>query len=269
MHLQRRNNVKVRGCGCATLIFLHGFGCDQSMWNYILPHYSQRFRVVLLDHVGAGGSDLSAYCAEKYSTLDGYAKDLNEIIDEFAEGQVILVGHSVSAMIAALADGARPGRVAAHVMVGPSPCYIDSDGYTGGFVEDDIHSLLDTLDSNYLGWSSNMAPVIMGAPGQPELSDELTNSFCRTDPEIAKQFARVTFLSDNRKDVVGLQTPTLILQSTEDLIAPIAVGEYLNSVLPNSELCLVPNIGHCPHMSAPHACIEAMDAFLDSRFSTP
>lgn len=261
--------MKVSGSGGATLIFLHGFGCDQSMWNYILPHFSERFRVILLDHVGAGGSDLGAYCVEKYSTLNGYAQDLNEIIDEFAIGPVILVGHSVSAMICALADGARPGRTAAHVMIGPSPCYIDSDGYAGGFNEADIHSLLDTLDSNYLGWSSTMAPVIMGAPGQPELSEELTNSFCRTDPEIAKQFARVTFLSDNRKDVAGLRTPSLILQSTEDLIAPIAVGEYLNSVLPNSELCLVPNIGHCPHMSAPHACIEAMDAFLSPWTFTP
>lgn len=261
--------MKVSGRGGATLIFLHGFGCDQSMWNYILPHFSERFRVILLDHVGAGGSDLGAYCVEKYSSLDGYAQDVNEIIDEFAIGPVILVGHSVSAMICSLADGARLGRIAAHVMIGPSPCYIDSDGYTGGFKEADIHSLLDTLDSNYLGWSSTMAPVIMGAPGQPQLSEELTNSFCRTDPEIAKQFARVTFLSDNRKDVAGLRTPCLILQSTEDLIAPIVVGEYLNSVLPNSELYLVPNIGHCPHMSAPDACIEAMDAFLSPWAFTP
>ena len=269
MNLQRRNNVKVLGRGYATLIFLHGFGCDQSMWSYLLPHFSKRFRIVVLDHVGAGRSDLSAYCVEKYSTLNGYAQDLNEIIDAFAKGPVILIGHSVSAMIAALADGACPGRIAAHVMVGPSPCYIDSEGYIGGFKEADIQSLLDTLDSNYLGWSSTMAPVIMGTPGQPELSKELTNSFCRTDPEIAKQFARVTFLSDNRKDVSGLRTPTLILQSTEDLIAPTAVGEYLNSVQLNSELCLVPNIGHCPHMSAPHACIEAMDAFLSPWISAP
>lgn len=262
MDLQHRNNLKAMGEGAATLIFSHGFGCDQSMWSYLLPHFSGRFRVVTYDLVGAGNSDLSAYDRDKYDSLEGYAQDLNEIIEAHATGPVILVGHSVSAMIGALADRQRPGRIAAHVMVGPSPCYIDSGDYTGGFKPEDIQSLLDTLDSNYLGWSSTMAPVIMGAPGQPELSDELSNSFCRTDPEIAKQFARVTFLSDNRLDVAGLETPVLLLQSTEDLIAPIAVGEYLHAVLPNSVLCIVPNIGHCPHMSAPHACSEAMDAFL-------
>lgn len=147
-------------------------------------------------------------------------------------------------------------------MIGPSPCYIDTDDYVGGFKLEDIHSLLDTLDSNYLGWSSSMALVIMGAPGQPALSDELSNSFCRTEPQIARQFARVTFTSDNRKDVAGLTTPTLIVQSTEDLIAPLVVGEYLHSVLPNSKFCLVTNVGHCPHMSVPSACAEAMHSFL-------
>lgn len=265
MDLRLRNNVHVSGDGDATLIFSHGFGCDQVMWRFLLPHFTDRFRTVSYDLVGAGGSDLSAYDREKYSALWGYAADLNEIIDAFAQGPVVLVGHSVSSMIGALADRLRPDRVAAHVMVGPSPCYIDVDDYKGGFSEADIHSLLDTLDSNYLGWSSTMAPVIMGAPGEPALSEELTNSFCRTDPDIARQFARVTFLSDNRQDVAGLATPTLILQSTDDLIAPLAVGEYLRGALPNSVLHLVPNIGHCPHMSAPSACSEAMDAFLDAR----
>lgn len=165
-------------------------------------------------------------------------------------------------MIGVLADRQTPGLIAAHVMIGPSPCYVDSGDYVGGFSEDDVHSLLDTLDSNYLGWSSTMAPVIMGAPGQPALGEELTNSFCRTDPDIAKQFARVTFLSDNRQDVEGLTTPTLILQSTEDLIAPVAVGDYLHAALPNSTLKLVDNLGHCPHLSAPAACSDAMDDFL-------
>lgn len=262
MNLLHRNNVNVEGNGTSTLIFSHGFGCDQTMWSYLYRHFTSRFRIVMYDLVGAGQSDLSAYDREKYSSLAGYAEDLNEIIDEYAVGPVIVVGHSVSAMIAALADRRRPGQIAAHVMVGPSPCYIDSDDYVGGFKLEDIHSLLDTLDSNYLGWSSTMAPVIMGAPGQPALGEELTNSFCRTEPEIAKQFARVTFMSDNRDDIVGLLTPTLILQSTEDLIAPVAVGEYLHAALPESTLCIVPNVGHCPHMSAPSACSEAMDRFL-------
>lgn len=262
MDLRHRNNVRVEGDGLATLFFSHGFGCDQTMWSYLYQHFTSRFRVVLYDLVGAGQSDLGAYDTDKYSSLDGYAQDLNEIIDEYAVGPVILVSHSVSAMISALADRRRPGRIAAHVMVGPSPCYIDSDNYAGGFRLEDIHSLLDTLDSNYLGWSSSMAPVIMGAPGQPALSEELTNSFCRTEPDIARQFARVTFMSDNRADIAGLSTPTLILQSTEDLIAPMAVGEYLHATLPQSTLCIVSNVGHCPHMSAPNACSQAMDKFL-------
>ncbi|AZF16556.1 alpha/beta fold hydrolase [Pseudomonas sp. R3-18-08] len=262
MDLRHRNNVNVLGCGAATLVFSHGFGCNQAMWNYLAPHFLERFRVVLYDLVGAGLSDLGAFDKAKYGTLEGYARDLDELIDAYAEGPVILVGHSVSAMIGTLADRLAPGRVAAHVMIGPSPRYIDAEGYVGGFKRDDIEDLLDTLDSNYLGWSSSMAPVIMGAPGQPELSTALTESFCRTEPDIAKQFARVTFLSDNRDDVIGLTTPVLILQSSDDLIAPVAVGEYLHTVLPNSTYRLVDNIGHCPHMSAPQACAAAMDEFL-------
>ncbi|MBY8949112.1 alpha/beta hydrolase [Pseudomonas sp. SH10-3B] len=262
MDLRHRNNVNVLGDGTATLVFSHGFGCNQAMWNDLAPQFLKRFRVVLYDLVGAGLSDLGAFDKAKYSALDGYARDLNEIIDAFAEGPVILVGHSVSAMIGTLADRLVPGRVAAHVMIGPSPRYIDADGYVGGFKRADIDDLLDTLDSNYLGWSSAMAPVIMGAPEQPALSETLSDSFCRTEPDIAKQFARVTFLSDNRQDVIGLTTPVLILQSSDDLIAPVVVGEYLHSVLPNSTYCLVDNVGHCPHMSAPQACAAAMQDFL-------
>ncbi|MGY4494237.1 alpha/beta fold hydrolase [Pseudomonas sp. TE3610] len=262
MSVQHRNNVHICGNGAATLVFSHGFGCDQSMWRYLAPHFSGRFRVVLYDLVGAGKSDISQYDAGKYSSLAGYAADLVELIESLDQAPVIVVGHSVSAMIGVLADRQLPGRIAGHVMIGPSPCYINDGSYIGGFNEADIASLLDTLDSNYLGWSSTMAPVIMGAPGQPALGEELTNSFCRTEPDIAKQFARATFLSDNRRDVAGLQTPTLILQSTDDLIAPIAVGEHLHAVMPNSTLCLVENVGHCPHMSVPTACSQAMDAFL-------
>ncbi|MDO9345807.1 MAG: alpha/beta hydrolase [Pseudomonas sp.] len=262
MDLLHRNNVSVLGNGTSTLVFSHGFGCNQAMWNYLAPHFLERFRVVMYDLVGAGLSDLGAFDKAKYGTLEGYARDLNEIIEAYAVGPVILVGHSVSAMIGALADRLAPGRISAHVMIGPSPRYIDEDGYIGGFKRGDIEDLLDTLDSNYLGWSSAMAPAIMGAPDQPALGEALTESFCRTEPEIAKQFARVTFMSDNRQDVIGLATPVLILQSTDDLIAPVAVGEYLHSVLSHSRYCLVENIGHCPHMSAPQACAAAMDDFL-------
>ncbi|MPR01581.1 alpha/beta hydrolase [Pseudomonas sp. MAFF 212408] len=262
MNLKHRNNVSVMGNGTATLVFSHGFGCNQTLWNYLAPQFVDRFRVVMYDLVGAGLSDLSAFDTVKYSSLSGYATDLNEIIDAFGAGPVILVSHSVSAMIGTLADRMAPGRIAAHVMVGPSPRYIDDVGYVGGFTRHDIDELLDTLDSNYLGWSSSMAPVIMGSTGQSALGEELADSFCRTEPHIAKQFARVTFMSDNRQDVIGLTTPVLILQSSDDLIAPVAVGEYLHRVMPNSTYCLLDNVGHCPHMSVPHACAAAMETFL-------
>lgn len=264
MDLERRNNVQVSGDGPVTLVFSHGFGCDQSMWRQLAPGFSEQFRVITYDLVGAGGSDLSAYDRLKYGHLQGYAQDLNELIARYAEGPVVVVGHSVSAMIGVLADRANPGGIAAHVMVGPSPCYMNKPGYFGGFEPADIEELLETLESNYLGWSSNMAPVIMGAPGQPALSEELTNAFCRTDPEIAKHFARVTFLSDNRADVEGLETPALILQSTEDIIAPPVVGEYLHQAMPNSTLCVLDNVGHCPHMSAADECGAAMRHFLSA-----
>jgi sigma-B regulation protein RsbQ len=262
MDVRHRNNVHVAGAGPATLVFAHGFGCDQNMWRFLIPAFETRFRTVLFDLVGSGDSDLAAYDSKKYDSLHGYAEDLSEIIDQFTVGPVIVVGHSVSAMIGMLADLNKPGRIAGHMMIGPSPCYINDTDYVGGFTRGDIDSLLETLDSNYLGWASSMAPAIMGAPGQPELAEELTNSFCRTDPEIAKQFARVTFLSDNRADLPQLGTPSLILQCSDDLIAPRCVGEYMHRVLPKSTLRVIENVGHCPHLSEPSASTDAMNDFL-------
>lgn len=257
--------MRVTGSGKSTLFFAHGFGCDQNMWRLLAPAYEQRYRSVLFDLVGSGRSDLSAYDRDKYSTLQGYADDVVELVREFAEGPVIFVGHSVSAMIGMLANLKEPSRFAAQIMIGPSPCYINDGDYVGGFSRSDIESLLETLESNYLGWSSNMAPAIMGAPEQPELSLELTNSFCRTDPEIAKQFARVTFLSDLRAELPRLEAPTLILQCSDDLIAPTSVGEYMARVLPRATLSVVQNVGHCPHLSAPSASTNAMNAFLSKQ----
>ncbi|HXO99012.1 MAG TPA: alpha/beta hydrolase [Luteibacter sp.] len=262
MSVQLRNNVRVVGDGPATMVFAHGFGCDQNMWRLLVPTFAEHFRVVLLDLVGSGGSDISAYDYRKYDSLHGYADDMVEVVREFGRGPVVFVGHSVSAMIGALADIKAPDLFDAHIMIGPSPCYIDQGDYIGGFTQRDIQSLLETLESNYLGWSSTMAPTIMGAPDQPELSEELTNSFCRTDPEIAKQFARVTFLSDNRSDIGRLTHPALILQCTDDIIAPVQVGEYLHRSLRHSTLRLIDNVGHCPHLSEPHASIDAMKEFL-------
>lgn len=262
MNVQQRNNVSVCGDGPATMLFAHGFGCDQNMWRLIVPAYAHRYRCVLFDLVGSGCSNLSAYDPVKYGSLQGYADDVLDIIGEFALGPVIFVGHSVSAMIGLLANLKQPDRFAAQVMIGPSPCYINDGDYVGGFERKDIEALLETLEGNYLGWSSTMAPAIMGAPDQPELREELTNSFCRTDPEIAKHFARVTFMSDNRKDLPKLQSPALVVQSSDDLIAPVPVGTYTHRMLSRGTLAVIDNVGHCPHLSSPRRCIDAMDKFL-------
>jgi sigma-B regulation protein RsbQ len=265
LSVARRNNVQIVGTGSQTMVFAHGFGCDQAMWRLLVPAFLQNFRLILFDLVGNGGSDLAAYDREKYASLGGYASDLVEVINEFSPGvPVIFVGHSVGAMIGVLADIRSPELFRAHLMIAPSPCYIDDETYRGGFSRADIESLLDTLDGNYLGWSSTMAPAIMGAPEQPELGVELTNSFCRTDPDIAKQFARTTFLSDLRADLPLVRSPALIVQCDDDLIAPLEVGTYMARVMQNATLRVIENVGHCPHLSAPDACSQAMIAFLDS-----
>lgn len=263
MTIQKRNNVRVSGNGDATMVFAHGFGCDQNMWRLLAPAYANKYRTVLLDLVGSGMSDLAAFDTERYNSLQRYADDVLEVIREFGRGPIIFVGHSVSAMIGMLADLSAPGIIAAHAMISPSPCYVNDGDYVGGFERKDIDSLLQTMEGNYLGWSSTMAPAIMGSSEQPELSEELTNSFCRTDPEIATHFARITFLSDHRAELPNLTTPTLILQCDDDLIAPITVGEYMHKVIPNSILNIIENVGHCPHLSQPSASASAIDGFLE------
>jgi sigma-B regulation protein RsbQ len=258
----RRNNVRVTGQGTRPILFAHGFGCDQNMWRYVAPAFEDSHRVVVFDHVGAGQSDLSAYRRDKYATLDGYATDVLEICQQLELRDVIFVGHSVSAMIGVLAARRDPDRFSALVLVGPSPRYINDDDYVGGFGRADIDGLLDSMDSNYLGWSSAMAPVIMGNSDRPELGEELTNSFCRTDPEIAADFARVTFLSDNRKDLSSVRTPTLVLQCSDDVIAPLAVGEYVHRQMPNSQLVVMKATGHCPNLSAPQETTQAINDFI-------
>jgi sigma-B regulation protein RsbQ len=259
----RRNNVRVSGRASGRpMVFAHGFGCDQHMWRFVAPRFEDSHRVITFDHVGAGASDLAAYDVEKYSSLSGYATDVLEICEALDLRDVVFVGHSVSAMIGMLAERRQPDRFGALIMVGPSPRYIDDDGYVGGFSEADIAELLDSLDSNYLGWSSAMAPVIMGNPERPELGAELTESFCRTDPDIARRFAAVTFLSDNRADLPGVTTPTLVLQCSEDVIAPPVVGDYVHRSVPGSTLVTLRATGHCPNLSAPVETGEAIAAFL-------
>lgn len=262
MSIQSRNNVQIFGGGSVTMLFAHGFGCDLSMWRNFAPSFASRYRTVLFDLVGGGQSDLSAYNRTKYGSLSGYADDVIEIIEECAKGPTIYVGHSVSTMIGMLAAIQRPDLFLANVMIGPSPSFIDDGDYSGGFSREDIDELLGALDSNYLGWSSTMAPAIMGSPEQPELADEHTNSFCRTDPQIARHFARVTFLADHRGDLSSVTTPTLIVQSSDDLLAPLSVGEYMHRNIAGSSLSIVANVGHCPHLSAPGPSKEAAEAFL-------
>jgi sigma-B regulation protein RsbQ len=262
MGVLERNNVHLSGSG-RPMVFVHGFGCDQNMWRLLAPHFVRNHRVVLLDLVGSGNSDLAAYDKRKYATLHGHAQDICEVLEALDLSDAVFVGHSVSAMIGLLASLACPGRFGAQVMVGPSPSYINDGEYVGGFERSDIEQLLDTLEANYLGWSSSMAPAIMGAPDQPELAVELTNSFCRTDPEIARHFAGVTFLSDHRHDLAQLRQPTLILQCSDDLIAPLAVGQYLHKHIADSTLRIIQNVGHCPHLSAPSASLDAIESFLD------
>jgi sigma-B regulation protein RsbQ len=262
MSVVQRNNVRVSGQGTRPMLFAHGFGCDQHMWRFMAPAFEASYKVVLFDHVGAGRSDVSAYDREKYGTLDGYATDVLELCEELALTDVIFVGHSVSAMIGVLAATQQPERFGGLVLVGPSPRYLNDEGYVGGFSQQDVAELLDALDSNYLGWSSAMAPAIMGNPDRPELATELTNSFCRTDPTIASQFARVTFLSDNRDDLAAVRVPTLVLQCSDDIIAPTAVGDYIHARILGSELVRLKATGHCPNLSAPDETTAAVLDFL-------
>jgi sigma-B regulation protein RsbQ len=258
-----RNAVRVSGLTQGRpILFVHGFGCDQGMWRFVAPDFEVDHRVVLVDQVGSGNSDLSAYDPEKYGSLRGYATDVVEICRELGLTDVALVGHSVSAMIGVLAFQQAPEIFGALVMVGPSPRYVDDGDYRGGFTREDIVGMLDSLESNHLGWSAQMAPVIMGNAERPELAAELTNSFCRTDPEIARRFARVTFLSDNRKDLAAVTVPTLVLQCTDDVIAPEVVGRYVHAAIPGSRFTKLSATGHCPNLSAPEETTAAIRAFL-------
>jgi sigma-B regulation protein RsbQ len=258
----QRNNVQVRGHGDRAMVFAHGFGCDQNMWRFVAPAFEPDFKIVLFDHVGAGGSDLFAYSRDRYASLEGYADDLVEIGETLDLKNAVFVGHSVSAMIGILAASKAPDMFSQLVLVGPSPRYVNDGDYVGGFTAAQIEELLDFLDSNHMGWSQAMAPMIMGNADRPEFGDELANSFCRTDPEIAKHFARTTFMSDNRADLGKVKTRSLILQCSDDIIAPTCVGEYVHKHLPNSELVVMRATGHCPNLSAPDETIAAIRAFV-------
>ena len=264
MSVLQRNNVKVFGAGRQAMVFAHGFGCDQNMWRFIWPDFIANYRIVLFDHVGCGGSDLSAYDPQRHASLEGYVDDVIDICRALDITNGVFVGHSVSAMIGAMASRKAPDLFDEVIMIGPSPRYIDDLQYAGGFSEQQIQELLEFLDANHMGWSQSMAPIIMGNPDRPELGQELTNSFCMTDPEIAKKFARVTFLSDNRADLPFINARCLVLQCSEDVIAPQSVGEYVANQLPNSQFVLLKATGHCPNLSAPEETVAAMKSFLEA-----
>jgi sigma-B regulation protein RsbQ len=244
------------------MMFAHGFGCDQAMWRLVAPAFEDQFRVVMFDHVGAGSSDLSAYDPSKYARLAAYADDIVEIGRELALRDAVFVGHSVAAMMGVLASVRAPGLFGKLILVGPSPRYINAGNYRGGFDLPQIEELLDVLADNHMGWSATMAPVIMGNPERPELAGELTESFCRTDPAIARSFARATFMADNRADLAHVRIPTLILQCTDDVIAPTQVGDYVHAHIAGSKLVRLRATGHCPNLSAPQETIDAIRAFV-------
>jgi sigma-B regulation protein RsbQ len=258
----KRNNVRVSGRGSQPIVFAHGFGCDQNMWRFITPAFEDNYKVILFDYVGHGHSDRSAYNPARYASLEGYAQDVLDICVALDLQGAIFVGHSVSSMIGMLAAISEPRYFSRIIMVGPSPCYINGDGYLGGFERKDIEGLLVTMEKNYIGWANFLAPNIMGNPDHPELGQELTDSFCSTDPVVARQFAEVTFFSDNRHDLGKLSVPSLILQCSDDIIAPLEVGEYLAQHLPGSTLKVLKATGHCPHMSAPEETIAVIHDYL-------
>ena len=258
-----RNNVKVFGKGTQPMLFAHGFGCDQNMWRFVTPAFEDDYRIVLFDYVGSGKSDLQAYSPERYSSLDGYTEDVLDVCAALDLKDVIFVGHSVSGVVGMLASIRAPERFARLILVGPSPRYInDPPGYVGGFERADIVGLLDVMEKNYIGWANFLAPVVMKNGERPELAHELEESFCSTDPKIARRFAEATFFSDNREDLARVTVPSLIMQCSEDAIAPLAVGDYLSRHLPASTLRVLKATGHCPHMSHPEETIAVIKEYL-------
>ena len=260
-----RNNVQISGSGTQPMMFAHGFGCDQNMWRFVAPAFADEYRVVLFDYVGSGRSDLSHYDPDRYSRLEGYAQDVLDVVHAADLENVILVGHSVSSIVAVLAANREPARFDRLILIGPSPRYInDPPGYVGGFERAEIEGLLEMMDKNYIGWANFLAPAIMKNPDRPELGDELSASFCSTDPEIARRFAEATFFADNRQDLADLRVPSLILQCSEDIIAPLAVGEFVHQQLRDSTFRLMDATGHCPHMSHPGETIDLIREYLQT-----
>lgn len=257
-----RNHVRVIGEGHQIIVMAHGFGCDQNMWQYITPYFKEQYKIVLFDYVGSGKSDMSAYDAEKYNSLHGYKQDLLEVIEALDLEQVIYFGHSVSSMIGLLAAIEQPQKFKQMIMIGPSPCYLNDEHYKGGFEKSDVEDLLSMMEMNFAGWASFMAPFAMGNEGTSPITEELENTFVSCNPQIAKQFAEVTFYSDYRDTIAKLQVPTLIMQCANDSVVPVEVGYYLHKNIKNSELVILDTRGHYPHISEPKLTVELMNNYL-------
>ncbi len=258
-----RNNVNIIGSGPKTLMLAHGFGCDQNMWHHLTPGLSERYRLVLFDYVGSGRSTLSAFSPTRYSTLEGYAEDVTEICRALDLQDVHFVGHSVSNIIGLLASLAAPDRFASHIMVCPSPCFLnDPPDYLGGFERADLEELIDLMDRNYIGWASYLAPLVVGADHSEELIGELADSFCSTDPLVAKTFARATFFSDYRYLLPETRHPALLLQSKVDALANVSVGRYMHQRMPGSTLKILDTQGHCVHMTDPDQVLAEITRYL-------
>lgn len=262
-----RNNVSITGKGTQAMIFAPGFGCDQNMWRLVAPAFEENYRIILFDYVGSGKSDYKAYSSSKYSNLYGYAQDVLDICAALELKEVIFIGHSVGSIIGMLASIQEPNRFDRLIMIGPSPCYLnDPPNYKGGFEREDLEGLIDMMEMNYIGWANYLAQVIMKNPDRPELSRELEASFCSTNPIVARQFATATFFADNREDLPKVVVPSLILQCSEDAIAPLEVGHYMHHHLPESTLYLMQATGHCPHMSHPEETIHLINEYLTTSY---
>lgn len=259
-----RNNVNIIGRGKKVIVFAHGFGCDQNSWKFITDAFTDEYKLVLFDYVGSGKSDLSQYDPVRYGTLNGYAQDILEVCAELDIEGAIFIGHSVSAMIGLLAAKINPALFEKLIFIGPSPRYLNDEGYKGGFERPDLEALFEFMDNNYLGWSSALAPAIMGNADRPELGEFLTSSFCSTDPDIAREFAKVTFFSDNRNDLKNVNVESLTLQCSDDIIAPLEVGDYIHANLKGNQLVVMKATGHCPHISEPEETITAIKAYLNN-----
>ncbi len=259
----KRNNVILKGQGHQIMLFAHGFGCDQNMWRFVTPAFEEEYKVVLFDYVGCGKSDTVAYHADRYASLHGYAQDVLEICAALEAEEIIFVGHSVSAMIGLLAAVENPDIFSCMIFIGPSARYLNDVDYMGGFSREDLEGLLEVMENNFIGWANFLAPVVMKNEERAELTQELKESFCSTDPVITRRFAEVTFFSDNREDLSNLTMPCLILQCSDDAIAPEEVGLYIHHKIKGSTFEKMNATGHCPHMSDPEETVKLIQKFLN------